>query len=570
MHMEKGKGRFLVFCLIIVFGLGFVGEVRAIDLLDGKLRLHGFLKNETGIRLKERVWHDPILAAAPAPFIYPSENARAEEHKLSVMRSTLLIDGEYDITEDLRFGFIFRGYYDAKWDLDSSIDYVAERTEGDLRAEPDGEYLEADVDLREYHLLWTMGNFRIKAGRQQIVWGEADAIRISDIINPLDFSKDYTTTAYGYDWEDVRIPQRMIDIIYVVPESPQQVELEFVLNPEDTRVHTYAPYGELYYGPPGNMSLIGTGDLLTNYFPFGALGRPPFPPYTLKSMNKALGDAIDDANPDSNSASFSGGMRLRAVLGGWDTHLFYYYQRAQNPVFTSSGNFSHLILPFPWDVYDENLGVKAHFPHKNTIGATVNYFHDLSGTVFRGEFGYTIDQPYSGLRQGVVTDPASPDFGKAWDGWFNDSVVYKDTITYMLGFDRPTWIPFLNETNTFFITGQFVHKFILDYNDENAGKNNKLLLSTTMGKDGFSDHQTLVSLVINTKYYDDRIKPDVLVVWDINGHNGYVRPALRWAPTYDWMLEVGALYFWADSYTCGPFGPVKDDDQIYCSIEWRF
>ena len=559
--MKRGKGRFLIFCLAIIFVSGFSGEVCAVDLLDGKLRLHGFLKNETGVRLKERVWHDPILAAVPG---FDSENARAEEDKLSVMRSTLLIDGEYDITEDLRFGFIFRGYYDAKWDLDSSIDYVVERTEGDLRAGPDGEYLEADVDLREYYLLWTMGNFRIKAGRQQIVWGEADAIRISDIINPLDFSKDYTTTAYGMDWEDVRIPQRMIDITYVVPNSPEQVEIEFVLNPEDSRIHTYAPYGELYYGVPGDMSLIGTDDLLTNYFGLGAFG-----PYTPKSMNDAFGDAIDDANPDSNSASFSGGMRARAVLGGWDTHLFYYYQRAQNPVLTSSGNFS-FVLPFPWDVYDENLDVKAHFPHKNTIGATVNYFHDLSGTVFRGEFGYVIDQPYTGLRQGVQTDPASPGFGQAWDGWFNDSVIYKDTIIYMLGFDRPTWIPFLNETQTFFITGQFVQKFILDYNDENAGKDNKLLLDTVMGKDGKSDHQTLVSLKIDTKYYDDKIKPDVLVVWDINGHNGYVRPSLRWEPTYDWRLEVGGLYFWADSYSCGPFGPVKDDDQIYGVIEWRF
>lgn len=553
--MEKRRAGFLILCLAVVLGLGFVGEVRAIDLLDGKLRLHGFLKNETGMRLKERSWYDPIILDAPIPSTLPAENARAEEDKLSVMRSTMFIDGEYDITDSLRFGFIFRGYYDAKWDLDSSIDYVAERTEGDLRAEPDGEYLEADVDLREYHMTWELGNFRIKAGRQQIVWGEADAIRISDIINPLDYSKDFTTTAYGYDWEDVRIPQRMIDITYVAPDSPQQVELEFVLNPEDSRVHTYSPYGELYYMNPGNISLYPTNVLMASF------GLPDLG-FTSNSQNDAIGDAIDDANPDSNSASFSGGMRLRAVLGGWDTHLFYYYQRAQNPIFTSFSNFT--FLTFPWDVFDETLGVKAHFPHKNTVGATANYFHDASGTVFRGEFGYTIDHPYTGLRQGV--DGA----GRPWGGWFNDSVIYKDTVSYMLGFDRPTWISFLNKTNTFFITGQFVHKFILDYNDEVKGQNDKLLLTTVMGKDGMSDHQTLVSLKIDTKYYDDRIKPDVLVVWDINGHNGYVRPALRWAPTYDWMLEVGALYFWADSYVCGPFGPVKDDDQIYGSIEWRF
>jgi len=561
--MKRAKGRFLILCLATVLVLGFSGGVQAYDLLDGKLRLHGFLKNETGMRLKERVWNDKVINLAPVPSSLPSTSARAEDNKLSVMRSTLLLDGEYDITDNLRFGFIFRGYYDAKWDLDDSIGTANEFNghpsgwdPNDLRAWPDGEYLEKDVDLREYHIRWDIGNFRVKAGRQQIVWGEADAIRISDIINPLDYSKDYTTTAYGLDWEDVRIPQRMIDITYVVPDSPQQVEIEVVLNPEDSRVHTYPPYGELYYGVPGELSLYGMSEVLTSF------GLPDLG-FTHTSMHDAIMRAIDDANPDSNSASFSGGMRVRAVVGGWDTHLFYYYQRAQIPVFTSSGNFAGG-LPFPWDAFSDDLGIEAHYPHKNTIGGTFNYFHDTSGTVFRGEFGYTIDQPYTGERQGSL----SP--GLTWGGWFYDDVEYKDTIRYMIGFDRPTWISFLNKTNTFFITGQFVHTLILDYNDEVAGRDGENLLTTVMGKDGYADHQTLVSLKMNTKYYDDRIKPDVLVVWDINGHNGYVKPALAWEPTYDWRFEVGALYFWADSYSCGPFGPVKDDDQIYGAVEWRF
>ena len=212
--MKIGKGWLQILCLAVVFVFGFAGEVYAIDLLDGKLRLHGFLKNETGVRLKDRVWYDAIITNPnnPFPSSLPAENARQKENKLSVMRSTLLIDGEYDISDALRFGFIFRTYYDAKWDLDSSIDFTAEDHEKDLQAEPNGEHLETDVDLREWHIQWDLGNFRIKAGRQQIVWGEADAIRISDIINPLDFSKDFTTTAYGLDWEDVRIPQRMIDM----------------------------------------------------------------------------------------------------------------------------------------------------------------------------------------------------------------------------------------------------------------------------------------------------------------------------------------------------------------------
>jgi hypothetical protein len=574
--MKKKWVWFSWFCLVLSLIPGLIASAAAYEFLDGKLTLSGFARNETGIRLNDRIYHDSILGTV---------NAKAEADKLSVMRSTFLLDGTYNMTDNLSFGFIFRSYYDAKWDLDDSLDnqHYTNLHHDDLRAGPDGDHLESDISLREWFVKWSMGDLKIKAGQQQIVWGEADGIRISDVINPLDFSKDFTTTAYGLNWEDVRIPQRMIDITYVVPESAHQYEVEVVLNPEDSRVNTYAPYGELYY-TQGNSSLVGTYDLLTGFgFPLNFMG-PPFTTITRRSFNDAFDAAIDDANPDSNSASFAGGMRLRGVFGGWDTHLFYYYQRAQNPVFTSSNNFSFgmMGIPFPWDVFDKNLGIKAHYPHISTVGGTFSYFDDLTATVFRGELGFTPDSPYSGRRQGTTTDyyfdPDGPGpapgavgvYPLPWGGWFNSDLVYKDTLTYMLGFDRPTWISFLNETNTFFISGQFIHKMIFDYNDTVKGENNKLLLSTVMGKDGFSDHQTMFTLKVDTKYYDDRIKPGVLVVWDVNGHDGYVKPSLRWNPTYDWSFEIGGLHFWADSYSGGPFGLVKDDDQIYGLIEYRF
>jgi hypothetical protein len=577
--MKKESKTFLLLCLTAVFLLGSAGQGNALSLLDEKLTLVGFLRNETGMRLKDRIHHDPFFGF---------ENAKQEENQLSVMRTVLQVEGQYTATDNLKFKFIGRAHYNARWDLDNAIDLPSDGLgnqiwkESELRAQPDGEYLETDIDLREYVVRWDIGNFFIKAGRQQIAWGEADAIRIADIINPLDNSRDFATSAYNLEWEDIRIPQRMIQLTYVVPESANQYEIEAVINPEDTRVNTNAPYGETYYMKNGDTSWIPFQTVVAM---MGA-GGPAIGGTTRNSLQKAIDDATDDALPENNSNRFAGGIRLRGVFGnGWDTHVYYYYQRAQNPTYTSSGNFNGTSIygmpgppsfglpPFPWDTTDENLGIKCHFPHINTIGGTLNWFSGFLKGVFRGEFGYTIDNPYTGLRQGMtdisVTGIPVP-VTVAWDGWFNDEIVYKDTVQYMIGFDRPTWIPFLNSNNTFFITGQFYHRMVLDYNDEVAGENNRLLLDTVAGKDGSSDHQYLFSLKINTKYYDDRIKPDILTVWDVNGHSGFIKPSIGYEPTYNWRFELGAIYFWADEYGGSPFSWVKDDDQIYGMIEWRF
>ena len=141
-----------------------------------------------------------------------------------------------------------------------------------------------------------------------------------------------------------------------------------------------------------------------------------------------------------------------------------------------------------------------------------------------------------------------------------------------------TWITFLNDTNTFFISGQFYHKMILDYNDEkhdsttpNVDSNNPpIQLSTMMGKDSESDHQYLFSFKMNTKYVDDTINPDVLAVWDVNAQGGFIKPAVAWNPNYNTMFEIGMLYVTGDNYIAGPFGYIKDSDVVYAVLEYKW
>ncbi len=453
-------------------------------------------------------------------------------------------------------------------------------------------------------------------------------------------------------------------------------------------------------------------------------------------MWDAIGSAINDALPDhyGDLDAFSGGARIRFVTGGWDFHVFDYYQRTQNPIFTSHSNFNALLLnyplgiDFPWDSDADavNWGLKARYPHINTVGATFNYFHAPLGIVWRGELGFIKDEPFTGLRQGSFypgpptpedqsdpqtahssTDSWHPSYewsrqdtpdgrirdetftlirmtetfapgaawevpagtekwwnaeqlanmqgwgavfetletsqrnqyrrGKfdydprfnvdtdteneywkypRWDDWFYNDAVEKDTLSLMIGFDRPTWIPFLNPVMTFFITGQFFYKKILDYNDRDGdlvesgirlyefdavdfqddvdtwlGNNPggtveqardyvraqptgygvlRVILATLFGLVQMADHMTLASLKMWTGYVDDTIKPDILVVWDINAKSGFLKPALAWEPSYNWRYELGGLYTFSDNLLAGPFGPQAKEDLVYVNIKHKF
>ena len=69
---------------------------------------------------------------------------------------------------------------------------------------------------------YSPGNFVVKAGSQQIAWGEADALRLADVINPLDLSWYWSFPA----WEEIRIPLTMLDVVvqrYIIKN--QQVTL---------------------------------------------------------------------------------------------------------------------------------------------------------------------------------------------------------------------------------------------------------------------------------------------------------------------------------------------------------
>ena len=67
--------------------------------------------------------------------------------------------------------------------------------------------------LREAYLYYGKSNWDIRAGRQIITWGVADAMRITDIVSPMDFTEFLTQ-----DYDDIRIPVNCVRFKYTHPK----------------------------------------------------------------------------------------------------------------------------------------------------------------------------------------------------------------------------------------------------------------------------------------------------------------------------------------------------------------
>jgi len=137
-------------------------DLEFLVLDPSKLYLKGYLKNETSIHT-----HSP--------------------HDVTKIKNIFHLELKYTFNNNLKLFTLGRVF----WDSDN-----------DIKDDKDLESWEFYMDLR-------LKDFDLRVGRQQVVWGEADGLRINDIINPQDF-KEFILQ----DYIDSRIPLWMGKIDY--------------------------------------------------------------------------------------------------------------------------------------------------------------------------------------------------------------------------------------------------------------------------------------------------------------------------------------------------------------------
>ncbi|CAA6810468.1 MAG: Unknown protein [uncultured Sulfurovum sp.] len=151
-------------------------------------------------------------------YAYSSETPH---DNFSLLKSSLLLDYEYKFENGFKFKTNAKAYYDAIYSLRGREKYAKDELDE----------LESEVELFDAYLEGSLSdNFDMKLGRQVVVWGRSDTIRITDVLNPLDNRHPGIV-----DIEDLRLPVAMAKFDYFVGDwriTPMAIlEQRFSKNP---------------------------------------------------------------------------------------------------------------------------------------------------------------------------------------------------------------------------------------------------------------------------------------------------------------------------------------------------
>ncbi len=156
-----------------------------------------------------------------------SYNDDAPHDNISSLKSSLLLDYEHKFDNEFKFKTNGKAYYDAIYDIRGESKY----TNDELNE------LQSEVELFDAYVEGKITNsLDMKLGRQVVVWGRSDTIRVTDVLNPLDNRRPAMV-----DIEDLRLPVAMAKFDYFVGDwrvTPIAIlEQRFSKNP---------PYGSAF------------------------------------------------------------------------------------------------------------------------------------------------------------------------------------------------------------------------------------------------------------------------------------------------------------------------------------
>lgn len=431
------------------------------------------------------------------------------EHRLVDRRRAPGVAVEIPFVERVDLLLYYRGVYDSIYDiapgtrLRTQSGAPAGRI-GDLRGGLRGD-VAFENNLREAFVdVKTTGPVSFRIGRQQIVWGESLFVRALDSVNGLDVSwHPVEGGLFGkVGLDELRIPAWTVKMLVRLgdfgPVSESYLEafdIPFDFEPTYARFEP-APWsaplrnplrpglvvdGSLLGLPPGVASVQGCVDLTGN--PDGNLaaalaghapdfrttpttGRCDSAGLPRSTVLRGLYDRRDPA--DVNAV----GARFGANAAGIGFSLVYMYRRhlgADVPGATVLkapfgriggdllGKFLYLAAA-PHEttdpilrkttLVDGYLRVPAQFyyPYVHVAGFSANYFEPLSAAVYTAEAAVTHGLP---IGQADLTH--------------GNLVKRKDVLLGAVGFDRPTWIRWLNRRSTWTIVGQLGLNWIPDH-----------------------------------------------------------------------------------------------------------
>ena len=391
-------------------------------------------------------------------------------------------------------------------------------------------YAKKDFDLGDGKSLF------VKLGRQQVVWGRTDLFRVLDVINPVDFSRNNI-----YDeLSDIRIPMWIAQVEYRMGASDtmQDRNLQFVWNVDKFRPNNLGQCGSpnsildagCFFrgmanlwdngGTVSNFANVAPGTLLATNFGPGQIGldKVHLPSWSLS--NTQFGMKYEGVTQDGLSFS------LNALT-----------YRSQLPSLRGGKRATNSFTGVYQDAWPYLISFDMHYPRVNLIGGSMDFQVPAANAAVRVEAAYTDGEEFANTNRPEL---------------YSKNNVFRTVI----GIDRPTFIPFISETQATLISGQLFYQHIFDHEWKRG----------SLGPVGMPDWEDNVigTLLIKAFLKNGMVSPQVIFAHDFKARATVVAPQVEMHLSNDLKVTMGANYKLAegrsrwefdDCRACNPFAP---------------
>lgn len=481
---------------------------------EGRFSYSGFARTQAAYSLK----HDnPNNAALGLP----------HDQDFNLIKALVVTDLEYDQPFEAGAPIDNMRIF-TRWRLNKDLTEAWSGGIGDYNAFPldfrhEGTLTRAESESTAFELWEAFADFRagrtsLRLGRQNIVWGEADALRLLDIVNPLDLTQHMSFEAGGEQFDHIRIPVWALRAQYQFERFAGYSIDAFVI-PGD-----YVPTALPDRGAPFNQ------------LPFAANAPPtvlPVAPFLIPGLR------VDD-NLNDRRGDWEGGVRLLGDINGFQYTLNYLNKIDQDGITTLSGAY-----PGGFDPSTLQVVLANHRKRLDIYGASFNWFWAQVGGVLRGELTYTPDQPYAGPLTAIAPGVALP-----------VSTVERDTVKWVVGFDRPTFV---------FPTEQTMSISLQWFQTRREGDSDGITILN-----GPADkNETNFSLFLSQPVMNSQVSFDFLAVLDTDDAYWW-QPQVRFMPGNQWRVAVYANIFSGSEQRPGRLGSLSWANEFNVSVTYQF
>jgi hypothetical protein len=178
-----------------------------------------------------------------------------------------------------------------------------------------------------------------------------------------------------------------------------------------------------------------------------------------------------------------------------------------SPRLEAAGNGRFGRRDFIWHSGGELM---LRYAKRNVFGLSTDFAEDVSKTNWSLEFTWIGATPYFD------------------NGDFEDGLTDSDALNLTISVDRPTFINFLNANRTIFFNTQWFFQYLTGY--ENT--------FTTNGP-----FNVLFTFAMFTGYYQDRLLPTMVTVYDFGSHSAGFLPSMTYRFNESFSVTAGINFF---------------------------